>query len=84
MERDDLQAILDALLNGGTLASIRATLNRVMRESSDGQLKIYLAPVRAILGSAAIKSMDDSTSIVLPSKSTPYGPLIAYCRRRIG
>jgi hypothetical protein len=72
--------ILDAMTNGGTLASLRATFNRVARQSSDEQFRIYLAPVRHVLASAMLQNMDDSRKITFPLDVAPYSTLIAYCR----
>jgi hypothetical protein len=72
------------LTSSTTLASKREVLNLVARQSSDAQLKIYVAAVRAVLASAAVQYMKDSVTIELPLDRVPYSALIAYCRRRIG
>ena len=79
-----LSVVLDVLTRGVSLDRLRASLNQVARLSSDEQLKIYIAPVRRILASAALESMDKSEKIALPLDRQPYSALIAYCRRGIG
>lgn len=81
---DDHQLILNLLTSANSLASIRDALDRIARQSSDKQLNIYLGPVRKVLGSATLQTMDDSVKIKLPIDQVPYSPLIAYCRRNGG
>ena len=78
-----LSVVLDVLTRGVSLDRLRASLNQVARLSSDEELKIYIAPVRRILASAAVESMDKSGKITLPLDRQPYSALIAYCRRGI-
>jgi hypothetical protein len=79
-----IRIILEALTYGATLAHVRAALAHVARQSSDRQLKTYLAPVRRVLASAAIQSMDESVQLKLPLDRPPYNALVAYCRRCTG
>jgi hypothetical protein len=79
-----LRLILDALSTGGTLGHVRAALNAVARQTSDERLKIYLAPVRQVLASTALQTMDDSVKMAFPLDRAPYSALMAYCRRQGG
>jgi hypothetical protein len=69
------------LTKGRTLAEVRATLSRVACTSSDKQLKIYLAPVREVFASAALKTMDAASTIKIHTERQPYKALITYCQR---
>jgi hypothetical protein len=83
-QEDSFRKILNALTEARTLAEMRAALADVTRLSSDQQLKIYLAPVRHVLASVALHTMDGSRKIRMPIERPPFSALIAYCRRRLG
>jgi hypothetical protein len=78
-----LSVVLDVLTKGVPLHRLRASLSQVARLSSDNQLKLYIAPVRRLLASIALESMDKSEKMALPLDRPPYSALIAYCRRGI-
>jgi hypothetical protein len=79
-----LSVVVDMLTKGVPLDRLRASLTQVARLSSDEQLKLYIAPVRRLLASIALESMDKSENLALPLDRPPYSALIAYCRRGIG
>ena len=83
-EPDDHELILNVLTGSHTLAFVREALDRVARQSSDRQLKIYLAPVRNVLASAALQNRNEREGIRLPDDQAPYSALMAYCRRKVG
>ena len=79
-----LSVVLDMLTKGVPLDRLRASLSQVARLSSDDQLKLYIAPVRRLVASIALESMDKSENLALQLDRPPYSALIAYCRRGIG
>jgi hypothetical protein len=61
-----LRTILRVLTQGIAISDVRATLADVARQSSDEQLKSYLAPVRRLLASPTFPSMEQSVKMPLP------------------
>jgi hypothetical protein len=60
--------------------SILAKLDEVHRNTTDSDLRVYLADVRSVLSSKILAKM----RVTLPLDRPPYKPLAAYCQRQAG